>query len=116
MIHLAVTLFALLGMAGVVLNTLGRRSCFLAWTLSNGGFVLVDLCHTKLYERAALHGAYLVSGAVGWWVWGRKEAGDRAERQRLAAEAELWQARYDRLLGACAELRAWVEQQGAVQP
>lgn len=58
------------GILGVWLNNYKQRSCFLFWMVSNSGFVLVDLGHTHLPERALQHLLFFALAIHGYRQWG----------------------------------------------
>ena len=65
-------MLTLLGIIGVILNIYKKRSCFLVWSISSSGWMVVDFCY-GIYAQSALFGIYLILAVIGYIQWGKGE-------------------------------------------
>ncbi len=68
----------LVTLVGTVLNVLKKRSGFAVWTVTNAGWVLVNV-HKGIPAQAILFLTFLALSAWGFWSWGKKEPSAPAE-------------------------------------
>lgn len=65
-----------LSLAGVILNCLKKRQCFLLWMVSNASWALVDFhaaqTNPQLYAQGWLFTIYFILAVWGWFKWGEK--------------------------------------------
>lgn len=64
--------FALLGIIGVVLNIQKKPSGFIFYTISNIGWVWVNIYH-EIYAQAVLFTVFTVLSIYGWYAWKLKK-------------------------------------------
>lgn len=61
-------IFAVIGIAGALLNAGQKRSGFILWSISNTGLILINLAWEDL-AQATLFGVYLAVCIWGWCRW-----------------------------------------------
>lgn len=64
-------MFAILSIIGVILNIQKKPSGFIFYTISNIGWVGVNMYY-EIYAQAVLFMVFTVLSIYGWWRWSQK--------------------------------------------
>ena len=70
-----------IGIVGFLLNIKKKKSCFVLWTISNAGFIVVNIL-TGTYGQLPPWVVYLAMGIYGYIRW-RKDERSSQIRDRL---------------------------------